>query len=82
MSDVDNDALEKLRTFAREKAAIAADLRIEVRRLQRDNKRLTRRLDRVYRSWTWRAGRVILFPYHLIEWLLERLRRPALPDQG
>jgi hypothetical protein len=73
MSDVDNAALEKLRGFAREQAAIAADLRIEVRHLQRDNKRLTRRLDRVYRSWTWRLGRVVLFPYYVVAWLLNRI---------
>jgi len=69
-----DEDVAKTRAFAREQAALAADLRIENKRLQRDNERLTRRLDRVYRSWTWRAGRVVLSPYYAISWLLGKLR--------
>jgi hypothetical protein len=79
MTDVDDDALVKLRDFAREQAAIAADLRTQVRLLQRHNKRLTRRLDRIYRSWTWRIGRVVLFPYHAVVWALDRVRASRPP---
>lgn len=65
--------LEKVREFAREQAAIAAEYRVRVRMLERDNKRLSRRLNRVYRSWTWRLGRVVLFPYYIVAWLLNRI---------
>jgi hypothetical protein len=67
--------LEELRKFAQEQAAEAADLRLKVRWLETQNRRLDRRLNRMYRSWTWRIGRVVLFPYYLFQWLLERLRR-------
>ena len=71
---VNSDDLAKVREFAREQAALAAEYRMRVRVLERDNKRLSRRLKRVYRSWTWRVGRVVLFPYHLISWLLDQVR--------
>ncbi len=67
--------LESLRRYGQEQAAEAAELRLKVRWLEGQNKKLERRLKRVYRSWTWRAGRVVLFPYYLFQWLLERLRR-------
>ena len=66
----------ELRAFAREKAAEAADLRLKVQFLEREQKKILRRLNRVYRSWTWRAGRLVLFPYHLVSMLLERRRKP------
>ncbi len=61
-----NEDVENLRAFAREQAAEAAEMRLRVRVLERDNARLKRRLDRVYRSWTWRVGRMVLFPYHVV----------------
>jgi hypothetical protein len=67
--------LQAVREFARKEAAEAAELRLKVGWLEGQNKKLERRLNRVYRSWTWRIGRVVLFPYHLFQWLLERLRR-------
>ncbi len=67
--------IESLRRYGQEQAAKAAELRLKVRWLEGQNKKLERRLKRVYRSWTWRAGRVVLFPYYLFQWLLERLRR-------
>jgi hypothetical protein len=73
--DVRPSDFESLRRFGQEQAAEAADLRLKVRWLEAQNRRLDRRLNRVYRSWTWRIGRVVLFPYHLFQWLLERLRR-------
>jgi hypothetical protein len=67
--------IESLRRYGQEQAAKAAELRLKVRWLEGQNKKLERRLKHVYRSWTWRAGRVVLFPYYLFQWLLERLRR-------
>jgi hypothetical protein len=64
----------QVREFAREQAALAAEYRMRVRILERDNRRLSRRLNRVYRSWTWRIGRVVLFPYYGVAWLLNRVR--------
>jgi hypothetical protein len=66
---------ERLRRYSQEKAAEASDLRLKVRWLEGQNRKLERRLNRVYRSWTWRIGRVVLFPYYLIRWLMQRLRR-------
>jgi hypothetical protein len=67
--------IESLRRYGQEQAAEAAELRLKVRWLEGQNKRLERRLKRVYRSWTWRIGRVVLFPYYLVQRLVERLRR-------
>ncbi len=67
--------LESLRRYGQEQAAEAAELRLKVRWLEGQNRRLERRLNRVYRSWTWRIGRIVLFPYYLIQWLIERPRR-------
>ena len=67
--------LDRVRQYAQEQSAEAADLRLKVRWLERENQKLARRLGRVYSSWTWRTGRVVLFPYHLLQWFLERLRR-------
>ena len=71
---VSENDLEKVRLFAREQAAEAADLRFQVQFLERENKLMKRRLDRVHRSWTWRAGRVVLFPIHGAQWLAAKLR--------
>jgi hypothetical protein len=69
-----SDDVESMRAFAMNQAAEAAELRVKVRRLERDNDRLLRRLNRIYESWTWRTGRVVLFPYHFIVWLRGKLR--------
>jgi hypothetical protein len=71
--------LESLRRYAQEQAAEAAELRIKVRWLERDNKKLSRRLKKVYRSWTWRVGRAVLFPYYLVRWVVERLHSSPCP---
>ena len=70
---------EKLRAFAREQAADAAEYRLRVEYLLGENKKLVRRLNKVYRSWTWRVGRVVLFPYHLVMWAIDRARRKRAP---
>jgi len=71
---VSENDLQKVRLFAREQAAEAADLRLKVQFLEREHKLIKRRLDRVYRSWTWRVGRVALFPVHGAQWLAAKLR--------
>lgn len=70
---------EKLRAFAREQAADAAEYRLQVEYLLGENKKLVRRLNKVYRSWTWRVGRVVLFPFHLVMWAIDRTRRKRAP---
>jgi hypothetical protein len=62
---IPGDEIEKLRRYAREKAAEAAEYKAQNKFLLKEQKKLKRRLDRVYSSWTWRAGRVVLFPLHL-----------------
>ena len=74
MSVSEND-LEKVRAFAREQAAEAADLRLKVKFLEREHKLMHRRLTRVYRSWTWRVGRVVLFPIHIGQWVMGKFRQ-------
>jgi hypothetical protein len=66
---------ESLRRYGQERAAEAAELRLKVRWLEGQNRKLERRLNRVYRSWTWRIGRVVLCPYYLVQWVMEHLRR-------
>jgi hypothetical protein len=64
MSPAEKD-VEHLREYARQKAAEAAEYRAYNEFLLKEQKKLRRRLDRVYSSWTWRVGRVVLFPVHL-----------------
>lgn len=66
---------KKVREFAREQADRAAEYKMQVKFLNKENARLRRRLDRVYQSWTWRIGRVVLFPYYAIVSVVERVRR-------
>ena len=74
MSVSEND-LEKVRAYAREQAAEAADLRLKVKFLEREHKLMHRRLTRVYKSWTWRVGRVVLFPIHIVQWVSGKFRQ-------
>ena len=48
--------LNVVRAYAREQATEAADLRLKVKFLEREHIIMKRRLDRVYRSYTWRVG--------------------------
>ena len=75
---VSPEDLKKVRAFAREQAAEAADLRLMVKFLQREHKIMHRRLERVYRSYTWRVGRVVLFPIHIAQWAMAKLRRRGM----
>ena len=74
-----DDDLAKLREFAREEAARTAEYKMRVRYLKSENARLQRRLGKVYASWTWRAGRVVLFPYHTLIWFIDWVRRKRSP---
>ena len=65
--------------FAQEQAAEAAALRQRVKWLEKENGKLLRRLNKVYRSWTWRAGRVVLFPYYSMKWGLTKIRKRLFP---
>ena len=71
--------LAKLREFAREQADRATEYKMQVRYLNKENARLRRRLAKVYASWTWRAGRVVLFPYHATVWFIDWVRRKRSP---
>ena len=70
--------MKKVRAYAREQAAEAADLRLKVKFLEREHKIMHRRLERVYRSYTWRVGRVMLFPIHIAQWAMAKLRRRGM----
>ena len=58
--------------FAQQQAAEAADLRLKVVFLERRLLQLERRLEAIHSSWTWRVGRVILFPVTLIRYFQRR----------
>ena len=72
---VSQEDLDKVRAFARKEAAEAAELRQTVKFLKRENKQLHRRLSRVYSSWTWRVGRVVLFPVHIVQRAMAKRRQ-------
>ena len=72
------EVMKKVRAYAREQAAEAADLRLKVKFLEREHKIMHRRLERVYRSYTWRVGRVVLFPIHIAQWAMAKLRRRGM----
>lgn len=68
-----------MREFAREQADRATEYKMQVRYLNKENARLRRRLGKVYASWTWRVGRVVLFPYHALVWFIDWVRRKRSP---
>jgi hypothetical protein len=70
--------LNVMRAYAREQAAEAADLRLKVKFFEREHNIMNRRLDRVYRSYTWRVGRMVLFPIHVVQWAMAKLRRRGM----
>lgn len=74
-----DDEIAKMRDFALNQAARAAEYKMQVKFLNRENKRLRKRLNKVHRSWTWRIGRVVLFPYHVVIWALDRVRASRSP---
>jgi hypothetical protein len=54
--------------FARRESAEAAELRLKVKHLERRLRHAESRLETIYSSWTWRVGRVVLFPVALLRW--------------
>ena len=61
--------------FAREQAAEASELRLKVKHLERRLRRSEARLENIYSSWTWRIGRIVLFPLTIARWLEERIAK-------
>ena len=60
--------------FAQEQAAEAAELRLKVKHLERRLRRAEKRLETIYSSWTWRAGRLLLFPINALRIARRRVR--------
>lgn len=58
--------MQELRAFASQKAAQVAELRVTVDQLNKRTKRAEFLLENVYHSWTWRVGRIILFPASIV----------------
>ena len=54
--------------FAQDQASEAADLRLKVLFLERRLRVLERQLETIRSSWTWRIGRLILFPITVARW--------------
>jgi hypothetical protein len=69
-----DEDFSKSREFARNQAMRAAEFKLQVDYLMRENIRLKRHLHKIHSSWTWRIGRAVLFPYHLVERLMDRSR--------
>ena len=70
LSEIDSrDVLQ----FAQQQAAEAADLRLKVVFLERRLLQLERRLETVHSSWTWRLGRIVLFPVSIFRYIRHRL---------
>ena len=74
-----DEDIEKSLEFARNQAMRAAEFKMQIDYLFRENVRLRHRLDKVHRSWTWRIGRVVLFPYHVVVGVMDRLRAKRSP---
>jgi hypothetical protein len=65
---MDERELKEVITFAQRESAEAAELRLKVKHLERRLRHAESRLATIYSSWTWRAGRVVLFPLSLLRW--------------
>ena len=70
LSEIDSQDVLK---FAQQQAADAADLRLKVVFLERRLLQLERRLETVHSSWTWRLGRIVLFPVSIFRYIRHRL---------
>ena len=71
-----SEDLRTCRELFQEKALETAELRTLVSQLRRRNARAEFLLDKVYDSWTWKIGRVVLFPATFIR--LIRNKRAGL----
>lgn len=65
---MDSDDQMLVLHFAQEQAAEASEARLKVMFLERRLRILERQLDTIHSSWTWRIGRVVLFPVTLVRW--------------
>lgn len=75
--DLSDDDSRDVIKFAQEQAAEAADLRLKVVFLERRLLQMERRLSTIYTSWTWRLGRIVLFPVTLTRYVRDRMGRGA-----
>lgn len=67
--------LESVRAFAQVQAAETAEFRLLATTLDRRVKLLERELRMMRNSWTWRVGRVVLFPVTITRVIKNRLRQ-------
>ena len=65
---MDSDDQMLVLQFAQEQAAEASEARLKVVFLERRLRVLERQLETIRSSWTWRIGRVLLFPVTLMRW--------------
>ena len=70
----DDDSRDVMK-FAQQQAAEATDLRLKVAFLERRLLQLERRLMTIQKSWTWRLGRIVLFPVTLARYVRVRIGR-------
>ena len=70
----DDDSRDVMK-FAQQQAAEATDLRLKVAFLERRLLQLERRLMTIQKSWTWRLGRIVLFPVTLARCVRDRIGR-------
>ena len=64
--------LEAYKEFAQARSAEAAELRVLLAQLDRRTKRAEYLLDTIYSSWTWRVGRLVLFPVSIARYVRSR----------
>lgn len=67
--------LESVRAFAQVQAAETAEFRLLATTLDRRVKLLEREVRVMRSSWTWRVGRVVLFPVTITRVIKNRLRQ-------
>ena len=67
--------LESVRAFAQVQAAETAEFRLLATTLDRRVKLLEREVRVMRSSWTWRVGRVVLFPVTVARVVKNRLRQ-------
>jgi len=73
--DLSDDESRDVIKFAQKQAAEAADLRLKVVFLERRLRQMERRLDTKNSSWTWRLGRIVLFPVTLARYVRDHIGR-------
>ncbi len=73
--DLSDDDSRDVMKFAQQQAAEAADLRLKVAFLERQLLKSERRLTTIQKSWTWRLGRIVLFPVTLARHVQDRVNR-------